>query len=263
MGLSESALRFLFVARPRLDQTLTIGRQEVSAPRRQIEALFSAHHLDAPPTPDGFAEPLLHAMGARSVDSLDASPFEGATITHDLNRPLGEPDRRFTAVIDGGTLEHVFNVPVAMRNCMELVEPGGDLVMMVPANNEIGHGLYQFCPELFYRALERDFEIAHMLLLERGPRPRWYRIADARSGTGHRIRVRTRWSTYLIVQARRRTEEAIADLTLYQSDYEAAWSGMDPTPRSLQVKLGDRLARLAPALLQGRIGSPAIRRVKF
>ncbi|HTE59068.1 MAG TPA: hypothetical protein VK631_01880, partial [Solirubrobacteraceae bacterium] len=126
------------------------------------------HGVQAPPTPDGFAEPVLHAMGAQRVDSLDISPFEGATVIHDLNQPLGEPPRRFTAVIDGGSLEHVFNFPVAIRTCMELVEPGGSLVVMVPANNEIGHGFYQFSPELFYRVAQHGFDVLQMLLVERG-----------------------------------------------------------------------------------------------
>jgi hypothetical protein len=262
MGLDGPSLRFLLHARPRLDRTLTVGRQALIASRGQVAALMRAHGMPAPASGDGFAEPVLRAMGAQTVDSLDISPFEGATVIHDLNQPLAEPPRRFTAVVDGGSLEHVFNFPVAMRTTMELVEPGGSLVIMVPANNEIGHGFYQFSPELFYRVLERGFDVRELLLHEYGLRPTWYRIADAKAMGRQRVTVRTRRSTYVMLHAVRTTDEPIPDLTPQQSDYERIWHGAAPAPRSLAVKVGDRVARRV-TVLQGRIGTPELRRVKL
>jgi len=59
-------------------------------------------------------------------------------------------------VIDGGTLEHVFNFPVAIKNAMQMVRAGGRLSLSPPANNYFGHGFYQFSPELFYRVLSAE-----------------------------------------------------------------------------------------------------------
>jgi hypothetical protein len=261
VGLNVESLRFLFAVRPDLKRTLTIGRQQLRVSPKKLERLFHVHHLTVPELGDGFAEPVLRAMGARTVESLDASPFEGATLIHDLNHVLGDPPRRFTSVIDGGTLEHVFHFPNAIRTFMELVEPGGSLVVLVPANNQNGHGLYQFSPELFYRVLEDCFEVDRMLLVEYGRRPTWYRVEDPKIA-GYRVNVRTRRSTVLMLHARRTTAEAIPALAPQQSDYEAAWSGARPSPRSLGVKVGDRLARNVRPL-QGRVGTPALRRVKL
>jgi 2-polyprenyl-3-methyl-5-hydroxy-6-metoxy-1,4-benzoquinol methylase len=75
------------------------------------------------------------------VSSIDASDYENATYVHDLNVPI--PDHlkgQFDLVDDGGTLEHVFNFPVALRNCMEMVKVGGHLLLNVPTNNFVGHG---------------------------------------------------------------------------------------------------------------------------
>src|SRR5262245_60965155 len=35
-----------------------------------------------------FAEPLFKVLGAKTVDSIDYSDFEGASIVHDLNQPV-------------------------------------------------------------------------------------------------------------------------------------------------------------------------------
>lgn len=56
-------------------------------------------------------------------------------------------------MVDGGALEHTFNVPVALTSYMEMVRVGGRLILVSPANDHFGHGFYQFSAELFYSAL--------------------------------------------------------------------------------------------------------------
>ena len=55
---------------------------------------------------------------------------------------------RFSVVIDGGLLEHVFDFPTAIRNCMRMVRQGGHLILNLPVNNFPGHGFYKFGPGL-------------------------------------------------------------------------------------------------------------------
>jgi len=121
--------------------------------------------------PGGWADGLFRHLGAKELVSIDASGWEGATVVHDLNRPV-PPDLldRFTVVIDSGTLEHVFDFPTAIRNCMQMVRVGGHLLLMTPSNNEAGHGFYQFSPELLFRALSPayGYSVVEMLLLEPG-----------------------------------------------------------------------------------------------
>lgn len=76
-------------------------------------------------TADGYCEEFLRQVGARDITSIDASGYERASIVHDMNLPIGsELRRRFSVLIDGGTLEHIFNFPVAIRNCMEMLDNG-------------------------------------------------------------------------------------------------------------------------------------------
>ena len=89
--------------------------------------------------------------------SIDASAYENATMVHDMNLPVGdELKQKFSVVIDGGTLEHVFNFPTAIRNCMEMLKVGGHFFAHTMANNFMGHGFYQFSPELFYRVFSPE-----------------------------------------------------------------------------------------------------------
>ncbi len=65
---------------------------------------------------DGYAEPLFEYLGANKAHALDYSDYEKPTVTHDMNEPLPEHLKsRYTVVLDGGSLEHVFNFPVAIK----------------------------------------------------------------------------------------------------------------------------------------------------
>ena len=83
---------------------------------------------------NGFAENFLRILGTKDAQSMDASDYEQATIVHDLNQPVpSQLHQKFDAVIDGGTLEHVFNFPVAIRNAMEMTKVGGGFICSCPA----------------------------------------------------------------------------------------------------------------------------------
>jgi SAM-dependent methyltransferase len=157
--------------------------------------------------------------------SLDASAFEGAEIVHDLNQPVGENlKQRFDVVYDGGTLEHVFNFPVALQNCMEMVREGGRFITHTCANNWCGHGFYQFSPELFYSVFCEDngFEVERMIVHAVGPYGRWYEVANP-SEIFSRIELITFYPVQMLVQARRVKIVPIFAKTPQQSDYVTRW----------------------------------------
>ena len=54
-------------------------------------------------------------------------------------------------VFDGGTLEHVFNFSTALKNCMQMVAPGGRFVSVTMPNNWSGHRFSPVSPALSYR----------------------------------------------------------------------------------------------------------------
>ncbi|MDP6582770.1 MAG: hypothetical protein QF681_19120 [Vicinamibacterales bacterium] len=129
----------------------------------------------------GFGETFLRLLGATQTESIDASSYEGASQILDLNQPLPpELEGSFTAVIDAGSLEHVFDVQTALRSCM--VAPDGHFLSITAANNMMGHGFYQFSPELFYRVFSEanGFTVERMLMTGKSS-TRWYEVADPKT----------------------------------------------------------------------------------
>ena len=164
-------------------------------------------------------------MGAKETISIDASAYEGASLVHDMNVPIGdELKRKFSVVIDGGTLEHIFNFPVAIQNCMQMLDVGGHFFSHTMANNFMGHGFYQFSPELFYRVFsaENGFRVHRVVVFEqRVGRPRWYEAADP-NDIDERVELINGRPTYLFVHAERLADVPIFAAPPQQPDYSRA-----------------------------------------
>jgi SAM-dependent methyltransferase len=200
-----------------------------------------------------YAEPFFEALGASRVDSLDNSDFEGAKFVHDLNQTIpAQWKQQFDAVYDGGTLEHVFNFPVALQNCMELLREGGRLFIQTCANNLCGHGFYQFSPELFYRALgsENGFEVERMVIHRVGPYGGWYEVSDPNS-IHSRVELITFTPMHLLVQAKRTAIKPIFAQMPQQSDYTTLWQAGSAQPREVKQPVFPKLSGFIRAMRTG------------
>jgi SAM-dependent methyltransferase len=214
-------LRHLLRTGVRFRETLTIGHQQIYMSPGDYARELAA--LGASPTAaNKYADDFFRALGAESLEVADISTYEGATLCHDLNLPLPATQRRqFDCVFDGGSLEHVFNFPQALKTCMELTRVGGHLVIVTSGNNLFGHGFYQFSPELFFRALApaNGFEVEALLLCDAG---RWFATADPAT-VGSRVELLTRAPMLLFVAARRIANLEPFEKWPQQSDYLTAW----------------------------------------
>ena len=143
MGIDIPSLQLLCCAKKLgvdFSETVTIGRQVVGGPPDVIASILGVIGISRKQACGAlqgrFAEPLFALFGARQVSSIDASNYEGASFIQDLNQPLPTSlTNRFSLVHDGGTIEHVFNVPQAFKNCMEMVRIGGHFIQVNCANN--------------------------------------------------------------------------------------------------------------------------------
>jgi hypothetical protein len=237
VGLSIHGTKSLMYARTQgvcFSRTAMIGRQELhlSADALRKNLLDFGYFAAATEDNDlmgkagGFAEPLLKELGATEICSFDASEYEGASNVHDLNSPIHESFKNgFTAVIDGGTLEHIFNFPVAIKNCMELVEVGGHFIGITPANNWAGHGFYQFSPELFFRIFSKPngFRIVRMIMFENQPEAEWFEVADP-DVIRERISFINSKPTNLLVLAEKIESVQIFAVPPQQSCFVALWN---------------------------------------
>lgn len=265
MGLDANGVRFVLFARSEgvdFARTATLGRQQLFVDAATLHRHLAAFGLsrrrdDAEAIlkkGGGFAEPLFELAGASAIASIDASDYERATHRIDLNRPLAESDAhalqgRFTAVLDGGTLEHVFNFPVAIRNGMDMVEVGGHFLAITPANNFLGHGFYQFSPELFFRMFSdaNGFRLTRLIAFEDRPDADWFEVADP-AAVGERVTLVNRTPTYLCVIARKHASVPVFARAPQQSDYVSLWkAGGRPAPADSGPTLLTRVRSRMPA----------------
>jgi SAM-dependent methyltransferase len=147
--------------------TITIGHQNLFLSPIEVKLLRRSYYKEFPDSKiDPFAklefgvyadDVLCNLLGIQNLSSIDYSPYEGAIIIHDLNLTIPQDVvGRFDVVIENGSLEHIFNFPIAMSNIMKMAKIGGKLFITIPANNFCGHGFYQFGPELMLKVFVQD-----------------------------------------------------------------------------------------------------------
>jgi hypothetical protein len=227
MGIDKDVAKFLLSARERgvdFKKSLMLGNQQFQFFNSDYTALtdvFKLNDFTKVKTSTDF----LQFLGAEEISAMDFSDYEGASILHDLNKPIGDELKgKFTFVLDGGTTEHVFNFPTALANAMEMVETGGHLVIITGGNNFLGHGFYQFSPELFYRALsaENGFEVKRVIAAEVGGK--WYEVADPLK-VKSRVELINDQPVYLMVLAQKKASVPLFVNAPQQSDYVEMWNG--------------------------------------
>jgi 2-polyprenyl-3-methyl-5-hydroxy-6-metoxy-1,4-benzoquinol methylase len=64
---------------------------------------------------------------------------------------------KYDFIFDGGTIEHVFNMPQVMSNIIDMLQVDGVFCSITCNNNFSGHGFYQFSPEFFQRTLAHKY----------------------------------------------------------------------------------------------------------
>jgi SAM-dependent methyltransferase len=215
-------------------RAIGIGRQALFVDPPELDAHRALRGLTplvdvAQPGQPRYFEPLMQQwLGATTVDSIDASPYEKATFMHDMNLPLAEafPGRgSYDAVLDFGCLEHVFDFAVAWRNCVALCRVGGHLIHALPANNLCGHGFYQFSPELFFNLYQRKngFRLRGVWFASKAEPRYWWTVADP-SVVRRRVTLRNAHEVYMMVIAQKLDDSSRAMAPPQQSDYaESAW----------------------------------------
>lgn len=273
MGIIRSNAEFYLAARARgvdFTRTLTLGRQRLYVSQSELASLADRYRPDLrrqlADLRDG--EPadqfLTRFLDVCDLRALDHSDYEGAALAHDLNQPLPENlHEQFDVVIDSGTLEHVFNLPVAIASCMQLLKRGGTLFLSSPANNLCGHGFYQFSPELWFRLFRNvnGFTLTRLVLvthpfpgIELSPRQFWYDVSDP-ADVGARVPLMTATPAMLMLEAKRVDAVPVLLTPPQQSDYLARWDSASepPAPRGRGVLRSAfrRLPRSAQAFVTG------------
>lgn len=236
MGLDRNGLQFVLFAQKTgvdFENTATIGRQRLDISYFETRKLLKAYGYTVNrqiinsifTENNGFSEPLLKYIGAKEIHSFDASAYEGASHLHDMNEGI-PPNyiEKYSVVLDGGSLEHIFNLPIAIKNCMEMIKVGGHYLGITPANNFMGHGFYQFSPELYFNIFtpQNGFEVIHLIAFEDKPGSIWYEVKNPKE-IKKRVLLINSESVYLLIIARKNSRSPIFSSPPQQSDYVSMW----------------------------------------
>lgn len=243
MGIDLHAFNFLRLQAQNapLGHVLTVGRQSLGLPPKVLEATLGPGARG-----DGYCEPLLRAMTASQVDSIDFSDYEDATFVADFNQPV-QIGQQFDTIVDSGSLEHIFDVAMAFRNVAALCKVGGRIIHVLPVNNLNGHGFWQFSSDLLHSVYSErngfgDTEVFYASSLDFST---WYKAPRPRPGT--RVQV-VSVEPLILLSVTRKTDDC-PQLTAVQPFYEQAWR--DHAPEALYgATPGRGLAQTVKSMLR-------------
>ena len=212
MGIDFTALETILLSLQNVknkSNLLTLSRQQIHVGNRTLMNNFVVRHMD-------YCENLFKSFGFVSIDSIDNSSYENATIVHNLNLPY-QGEKKYDYIYDGGTTEHIFNVPQVFENIINLLEINGIFCSVTVNNNFSGHGFYQFSPELYLSMFTADYgmEIQCMYLAKVGTGVNdWIQIGQ-HSKDISRITTKFKDNTevYIIVIAKKISDKRLSLLT--------------------------------------------------
>lgn len=157
MGIDTTVIDFLLYAEKYVqnrDNLLTLGRQGIHISTATINKISNMNFKNL----GAYSESLFTQLKYNNIDSIDKSDYEYASIIHDLNFTIPEQlINKFDYIFDGGTIEHIFNIPQVFQNVITALKIDGLFVSVTCNNNFSGHGMYQFSPEIFLSVFQEKY----------------------------------------------------------------------------------------------------------
>ena len=165
---------------------------------------------------------LINNFNAKSVKSIDNSKFEGADIIMDMNKPIENINEKFDTIIDFGTSEHIFNVTQNLKNISQLCKIGGTILHSLPANNNCGHGFWQFSPELFFSLYSEvnGFSETEIFVFNTHNKYEWWKVN--KQEVGERLELSSDVPLYIAVKTSKKLDKD--SIIVQQSDYVERWN---------------------------------------
>jgi len=147
--------------RPFYGKGLTLGVINVDSFSNQIKN--SKYHSDLKRK-----EYFWEKIGFEEMQSLDVSDYEGADIIWNLNEEIPNSlKNRFDCIIDPGTIEHCFNIPIVMNNLTNMLKLNGRILHWNGLTNAIDHGFYMFSPTFYFDYYKKKkFELIDSYICE-------------------------------------------------------------------------------------------------
>jgi hypothetical protein len=164
MGIDITALELILLSQRYVKHKniniLTLGRQQIHISPNEINNSLNKYNFNDLINKFNYYEYsenfFRQLLNGNCVDSIDNSNYENANIIHNMNLPYIS-SKKYQYIYDGGTIEHIFNIPQVIENVINMLDIDGLFVSVTCNNNLSGHGMYQFSPEFFLSSLNKKY----------------------------------------------------------------------------------------------------------
>jgi len=164
MGIDITALELILLSQRYVKHKniniLTLGRQQIHISPNEINNSLNKYNFNELINKFNYYEYsenfFRQLLNGNCVDSIDNSNYENANIIHNMNLPYIS-SKKYQYIYDGGTIEHIFNIPQVIENVINMLDIDGLFVSVTCNNNLSGHGMYQFSPEFFLSSLNKKY----------------------------------------------------------------------------------------------------------
>ena len=215
-----------------LGDVLTLGRLDNQIDKKNLKLLNLEENENFK---EKYSEKILiNHLKAKSVDSIDNSSFEEASIIHDMNIELENIDKQYDTIIDFGTSEHIFNINQNLINISKLCKKGGRIIHCLPTNNQCGHGFWQFSPELFFSLYSESngYISTKLNLIDNHDHQNYWEIKKAPKN--ERLELNSFTPLYIFITTKKIIENPT--LKAQQTDYIYLWNKESENINAVIVK---------------------------
>ena len=160
MGIDKTTLEAILISQKYLlnkKNMLTLARQQIHMQPNIMYEIVKKYNYNVPLQQyNSNCENFFNSIGFENIDSIDNSAYENATIIQNLNCSF-ESNTKYDYIFDGGTIEHIFNIPQVCENIINMLNINGIYCCVTVNNNFSGHGIYQFSPEFFLTTFSEKY----------------------------------------------------------------------------------------------------------
>jgi len=259
MGIDVAAVDFLMFHKEHFyGNLLQLGRQGLHFVRDRKELAMAKQVFEKYDTETDFntvissyphADSLFTYLGASNVESLDNSDFEQASMIHDLNDPVPEEwHNKFDHIYDGGTIEHIFDIKTVFENIKKMLKVGGVFSGLAVCNNAVGHGFYQFSPDLYRTVFSEDvgYKVIAIQLIDNpqslpdgspsGQFPVIYDLETPKKGDRQDIPLHGSMSNFYVAFIIKKVAEVEVTKNFQQGDYLRNWEEFEKYKQVRPIK---------------------------
>ena len=155
------------------------------------------------------------------VISFYKNNYEKPSYIEDFEKEI-KYQNKFDIFFDGGSLQHIYDVPKALKNISKMTKINGKIIHTAVFNNFQGFGFYQLSPEIFFSIYSNitGFDNTEVYLINNSNDDYWYKIEELKIGEKYNFHSNGQLSVYVSTIKKFDTENYEIDQKFYLIGYK-------------------------------------------